>query len=747
MKGKVVQQSCMHSCHCLYACRYEVIKNVYVPSSEFKFPAHDDYGKQRRFSHAWLQDHSPWLTYSKVLDGGFCLPCVLFARPQANVDVGVLVTKPLTTFNKATEILRKHSTQVKYHKNAMIDMNNFMHRMEQRQLSVYDLAHTTHARLIEKNRLKLKSILKCIVWCGRQNIALRGHRDDDKHINQDYKGNPGNFKALLQFRVESGDHVLKEHFETAPKNAVYSSKTIQNELIGVTGEWLTRKIVDQVKEARFFTVLADEVSDVSNTEQMSIVVRYVDGLLDIREEFLEFVSCKSGTTGEALSENILSTLQKHGLDVGLLRGQGYDGAGAMAGCVSGVAARIQSQFPLALYTHCFSHKLNLVIVDACKVQSVRNAMGVISKVALFFENSPKRQAALEEKIKETEQPNKKKHLLDLCRTRWIHRHEAFENFGQLYEVVVDLLEDVKSSHGWNQDTVTDASTLLSAITKFDFLMGFVVAWKCLTLVKPLSVSLQLSSIDICKAYKYVSKTKKSVQHVRDNVDDFNSNWFDIAKGKSEAVGADGPALPRRCGRQRDRNNVPAEEPAEYYKRSITIPFLDHLLTQFDQRFSSDQQRVVLGLSLVPAVMKEDTKWKENVMDLAAFYQSDLPSSDNLDMELVCWQTKWDDHDGDLPTRPKETLVWCDPTYFPNIHTLLRIICTLPVTSCSCERSISGLKRLKTYLRSTMGQERLNGLAMMHFHYEIDIDHDAVLDMFARRHPRRMTLLNVLDSDH
>ena len=87
--------------HNYNVCRYEVIKNVYVPSPEFKFPAHDDFGKQQRFSHAWLQDHSPWLAYSKVLNGGFCLPCVLFARPQANVDVGVLVTKPLTTFNKA----------------------------------------------------------------------------------------------------------------------------------------------------------------------------------------------------------------------------------------------------------------------------------------------------------------------------------------------------------------------------------------------------------------------------------------------------------------------------------------------------------------------------------------------------------------------------------------------------------------------------------------------------------------------
>jgi hypothetical protein len=109
-------------------------------------------------------------------------------------------------------------------------------------------------------------------------------------------------------------------------------------------------------------------------------------------------------------------------------------------------------------------------------------MGVISKVALFFENSPKRQTALEEKIAETEQPNKKRHLLSLCRTRWIHRHEAFENFGQLYEVVV-LLEDIRTSGSWNRDTVTDASTLLSAITRFEFLMAFVVAWKALTLVK------------------------------------------------------------------------------------------------------------------------------------------------------------------------------------------------------------------------------------------------------------------------
>ena len=75
--------------------------------------------------------------------------------------------------------------------------------------------------------------------------------------------------------------------------------------------------------------------------------------------------------------------------------------------------------------------------------------------------------------------------------------------------------------------------------------------------------------------------------------------------------------------------------------------------------------------------------------------------------------------------------------------LLRIICTLPVTSCECERSISVLRRLKSYLRSTMGQERLSGLALMHVNYGMELNLDEIISTFARQHPRRMLLTDVL----
>ena len=56
----------------------------------------------------------------------------------------------------------------------------------------------------------------------------------------------------------------------------------------------------------------------------------------------------------------------------------------MAGNLRCVKAGIQAEFPKAVYVHCASHKLNLVIVEACKIPAVRNAMGVITKVADFF---------------------------------------------------------------------------------------------------------------------------------------------------------------------------------------------------------------------------------------------------------------------------------------------------------------------------------------------------------------------------
>ena len=124
----------------------------------------------------------------------------------------------------------------------------------------------------------------------------------------------------------------------------------------------------------------------------------------------------------------------------------------------------------------------------------------------------------------------------------------------------------------------------------------------------------------------------------------------------------------------------------------------------------------------------DKDWKAKAQEFAEFYHDDLPDADNLSVELHCWQRKWDGHQGKKPIDPRQTLSHADCAFY--IRELLKITCTLPVNNCECERSNSALKRLKVYLRSTMGHERLSGLALLTVHYDMDIDCEHILNHFA-----------------
>jgi len=81
-------------------------------------------------------------------------------------------------------------------------------------------------------------------------------------------------------------------------------------------------------------------------------------------------------------------------------------------------------------------------------------------------------------------------------------------------------------------------------------------------------------------------------------------------------------------------------------------------------------------------------------------------------------------------------------FYPNIQILrlLMLFATIPMTTCTSERSFSFLKRIKTYLRSTMGENRLNGLALLNMHPEIIIEPEEVVDVYANKHHRRLPLL-------
>ena len=162
------------------------------------------------------------------------------------------------------------------------------------------------------NRKKLQSIIETVILCGRQNIPLRGSHDAGLDLERGACENHGNFWALLQFRVSAGDLALKEHLATAPKNATYTSPDIQNQVIDIIGDHILEKILSKVKKAQYFSLIADEVTDCSNREQLGLALRYVSPEdYSIREDLVSFIECDSGISGQALSEMMLDFLRKH----------------------------------------------------------------------------------------------------------------------------------------------------------------------------------------------------------------------------------------------------------------------------------------------------------------------------------------------------------------------------------------------------------------------------------------------------
>ena len=122
-----------------------------------------------------------------------------------------------------------------------------------------------------------------------------------------------------------------------------------------------------IQQGKFFAVLGDEAADISNIEQMPIVIRLVDLKGNIEEGF---TACDKGTRGKDIAHKIFSTFRELGLDINNCRGQGYDWAGNVAGKCSGAAVRMQRKFPKASYVHCTSHAHNLCVASACNIQMV-----------------------------------------------------------------------------------------------------------------------------------------------------------------------------------------------------------------------------------------------------------------------------------------------------------------------------------------------------------------------------------------
>ena len=203
--------------------------------------------------------------------------------------------------------------------------------------------------------------------------------------------------------------------------------------------------------------------------------------------------------------------------------------------------------------------------------------------------------------------------------------------------------------------------------------------------------------------------------------------------------------PRVCSRQVNRSNTPAATPEEYFKRNIYLPFLDSLIQQFSLRFGDLEKQAIRALTLIPSnVARIESTTAEVIL---GYYCDDLPSADSFQQELKLWQQMWgnaDSRPGTLSDTLGDSRSCC--VMYPNITKILHMLLLTSVTSCSVERANSSLRFVKSCFRGSMSEDRFNALILLFVHKDIDLDIGAVIDMYARKHPRRMVFLNPLAHD-
>jgi len=144
------------------------------------------------------------------------------------------------------------------------------------------------------------------------------------------------------------------------------------------------------------------------------------------------------------------------------------------------------------------------------------------------------------------------------------------------------------------------------------------------------------------------------------------------------------STPRLASRQQHRQNIPAQNSQDYFRLNLTIPSLDHLLSELNSWFDAAlSQNIMEFMRLLPSVISAARRDQRDFENIIKFYEDDLPSLVFFESEIDLWQHKWT-AEPQLASRldtPEKALKYADTDFYPNICVLLRIMATLPVTSC------------------------------------------------------------------
>ena len=282
----------------------------------------------------------------------------------------------------------------------------------------------------------------------------------------------------------------------------YVNATRCREFIMSLSTVLKGKLWRDILDSPFVSVLIDESTDISTSENMIIYLIYLkDGLAVVSYVGLVHVPA---VDAESITETLLTFLTENGLDVSQVSAFCSDGASVMTGSKGGVAAKCKKQNPFMVSTHCIAHRLALCCSDAADdVDYPSNAEVVINEVSAYFNRSGKRTVALKD-LADTFKISRTK-IVKSGKTRWLSREGAVKVFLQLFIALVAVF--VKDS---SENEV--AAAIVPMLTSFMFIATIATMVDLLQYMAILRKCFQCDTTDYGTVQARLCKPAKPLSH-------------------------------------------------------------------------------------------------------------------------------------------------------------------------------------------------------------------------------------------
>ncbi|KAF0703605.1 zinc finger MYM-type protein 1-like, partial [Aphis craccivora] len=357
-----------------------------------------------------------YLVYSESKGALFCYPCMLFG------GVTNFATTGFSLWKKTEERITEHSNSLK-HRKCMITLKN-------------------HSK-------RVVAVVKSLASRG---LPFRGH---DSKIGSPHNGN---FLMALELIAEFDSFLathLSKHGNPGKGKTSYISYQTYEQFICIMAKEVQKTIIQEIQIARYYSISVDSTPDISHTDQLSFIVRYVNEDGQPIERFLCFIE-DVGHKSEQIATAVFSIFDKYDLNLKHLRGQSYDNASNMAGIYSGLQARIKKSSPHAQFVPCSAHSLNLVGKNAASCcQNAVYFFDLLQKLYVFFSSSTHRWKILNSNVK------------SLSETRWSARDDACKALNKNRELIINALEKIEQDVTERPATRCEAKGIIKKINTLE----------------------------------------------------------------------------------------------------------------------------------------------------------------------------------------------------------------------------------------------------------------------------------------